>query len=50
MESEILGKLKAECGEDYTKNLESMINDIRVSSEMATDFMVNIEKQTIDIK
>ncbi|KAI8885479.1 Cullin-domain-containing protein, partial [Backusella circina FSU 941] len=38
LEGEILEKLKAECGEDYTKNLESMINDMRISSEMSIVF------------
>lgn len=38
LERSLLGKLKVECGYQFTSKLENMFNDIRTSREMMSDF------------
>ncbi|KAI8337609.1 cullin-4-like protein [Chlamydoabsidia padenii] len=38
LEKSILGKIKSECGPDFTKNLESMFKDIDISMDLNNNF------------
>eukprot|EP00890_Picochlorum_soloecismus_P002261 jgi/Picsp_1/3035/NSC_01257-R1_cullin 3 len=42
-ERSLLGKLKVECGYQFTSKLESMFNDIRTSSETMSEFKTWLE-------
>ena len=42
-ERSLLGKLKVECGYQFTSKLESMFNDIRTSSETMSEFKAWLE-------
>ena len=38
MESQVIEKMKKECGFQYTKKIESMLKDFRLSLELNSDF------------
>lgn len=38
LEQRILEKLQSECGQEFTKNLESMFGDIKLSNELNSSF------------
>lgn len=44
-EGRVIEKLKLECGHEFTKNLESMFQDIKLSMDLNTDFK-EFEKET----
>lgn len=45
LELRIIERLKSECGQEFTKNLESMFSDIKLSNELNTKFR-EFEKET----
>ncbi len=43
MESQVIEKMKKECGFQYTKKIESMLKDFRLSLELNSDFHQQVE-------
>ena len=43
MESQVIEKMKKECGFQYTKKIESMLKDFRLSLELNSDFQQQVE-------
>lgn len=48
-ERSLLGKLKTECGYQFTSKLESMFNDIRTSKETMSQFKAYLAKKQADL-
>ncbi|GAA5805708.1 hypothetical protein HPULCUR_011232 [Helicostylum pulchrum] len=53
LENHVLEKLKAECGHEFTKNLDSMMSDIKLSSELDEAFLqyqVSVPRMPLSVK
>lgn len=48
-EGSLLGKLKTECGYQFTSKLESMFNDIKISDEIQKDFKDATAEANVDM-
>ncbi|CAG8553320.1 17700_t:CDS:10 [Rhizophagus irregularis] len=44
----MIGKLKVECGYQFTTKLEGMFNDMRISSDTMTDFKEYLDKSVLE--
>ncbi|CAG8631194.1 12800_t:CDS:2, partial [Racocetra fulgida] len=47
-ERSMIGKLKIECGYQFTTKLEGMFNDMRISTDTMTDFKDFLEKSALE--
>lgn len=46
-EREMLGRLKVECGYQFTQKLEGMFNDIKLSAEAMESYQTHLAKTTV---
>ena len=46
-ERQMLGKLKVECGHQFTQKLEGMFNDMKLSAETMDGYRVHLEGTTV---
>lgn len=46
-ERQMLGKLKVECGHQFTQKLEGMFNDMKLSAETMEGYRAHVERTTV---
>jgi hypothetical protein len=46
-ERQMLGKLKVECGHQFTQKLEGMFNDMKLSAETMEGYRAHLERTTV---
>ena len=46
-ERQMLGKLKVECGHQFTQKLEGMFNDMKLSVETMEGYRAHVERNTV---
>lgn len=46
-ERQMLGKLKVECGQQFTQKLEGMLNDMKLSAETMEGYRGHLERTTV---
>ena len=46
-ERQVLGKLKVECGHQFTQKLEGMFNDMKLSAETMEGYRAHLERTTV---
>ena len=46
-ERQMLGKLKVECGHQFTQKLEGMFNDMKLSAETMEGYRGHLERTTV---
>lgn len=47
VERQMLGKLKVECGHQFTQKLEGMFNDMKLSTETMEGYRAHLERTTV---